>query len=611
MRRMPRHLGVMALTVILVLGLVAPISAAEEGDAQPGECETLEVRYERTTSETETSDWVSEPPGEGWEEIDTREHTTKDRVTETQHRFERTTSETSDWRTSSPGDGWERIDSREHVVQEEVVEQETESRFEPRTQGPPDGDGWNQTGETRANGNQIEWSRTIDVVTQERLTETQHRYERTTYETSDWRTSPPGDEWTKIETREHVVEDEVVETQYLYQRHIERTEDSGWTTETPAGDGWAEAERRVVPIEGCEPSGDDDPTTVEFTGQGFRDGELESRECDDIDLGQAAGMLEDPEAGYLMWVLTHAGAETATLDGPWGSVEMVRIGGSTTFHAATRYYELDALLGSASVTVVDGVGNPQLVVSSGCPGDDRPERFDIELVKVWDVVDDPDGHFDEDAASATLTAQPDRGLEHGDTYTVEEDATDTGNPACTVTATHGLGEHTVDADDAVDGTITHTVTNQITCDEVLDQAPPERPEQPERPDMPRQPDEPEGPSTPERPDRSQRPGGPERPGEPEGPGKREGPAETRRPERPVVAPTQVTAPVVAAPPAVAGVREPAVKAAVGDPEVATLATGDLPRTGVAVRWLATLGALALALGGLLLASDRRTRRTGT
>ena len=93
-----------------------------------------------------------------------------------------------------------------------------------------------------------------------------------------------------------------------------------------------------------------------------------------------------------------------------------------------------------------------------------PDTYDVELVKAWEVTNGPADLFDEDDASATLTATPATGLEDGDTFTVTETDIDTGTEQCTVTDTAGLGDQTLDADQTVDGTYTHTVTNYLTCD---------------------------------------------------------------------------------------------------------------------------------------------------
>lgn len=111
--------------------------------------------------------------------------------------------------------------------------------------------------------------------------------------------------------------------------------------------------------------------TVEYTGQGF-DGEgmLESEKCDEFaDLGQDKDFIIGPDGGYLKWVLTAAGAESATITGPWGTFEMIQAGGGA-FHKATDYYPVDVLISfPVTATWVGSVqGSVQLVVSNGCPG---------------------------------------------------------------------------------------------------------------------------------------------------------------------------------------------------------------------------------------------------
>ena len=89
--------------------------------------------------------------------------------------------------------------------------------------------------------------------------------------------------------------------------------------------------------------------------------------------------------------------------------------------------------------------------------------FDVELVKVWDVVLDPDGNFDESLASADLLATPSEVLVDGDEFVVTETNIDTGNDLCVVSGTSGLGTFTLDAALAEEGVFTHTVTNTVVC----------------------------------------------------------------------------------------------------------------------------------------------------
>ena len=123
---------------------------------------------------------------------------------------------------------------------------------------------------------------------------------------------------------------------------------------------------------------------VEYTGQGFsEEGDLETVKCDPFDTGQASGEGLDAETGYLKWVLTASGADSAQLNGPWGSIEMAQAGGGA-WHAATEYYELDDLTGEVNATH-DSVrpGDVKLTVSNGCEGEvlngEQPEPQDTTL----------------------------------------------------------------------------------------------------------------------------------------------------------------------------------------------------------------------------------------
>jgi hypothetical protein len=110
-------------------------------------------------------------------------------------------------------------------------------------------------------------------------------------------------------------------------------------------------------------------TRVDYTGQGFLNGELESVECDPFDVGQA-DFTVDPVTGYLHWILTASGADSATLTGPWGTIDLVPAGGGA-FHGATIYYPVEELIGAVEVYAIylgTSPGSTQLVVSHGCPG---------------------------------------------------------------------------------------------------------------------------------------------------------------------------------------------------------------------------------------------------
>lgn len=114
--------------------------------------------------------------------------------------------------------------------------------------------------------------------------------------------------------------------------------------------------------------------TATFTGGGFTNGMLEDLECDPPDFGVVGEPDWDWEAeGYLLWILAaHGRATTATLQGPFDDVPMVKTGPAapSAFQAITPYYELDDLLAGDGVTAThNGRSNGQLVVSHGCPGE--------------------------------------------------------------------------------------------------------------------------------------------------------------------------------------------------------------------------------------------------
>lgn len=126
-------------------------------------------------------------------------------------------------------------------------------------------------------------------------------------------------------------------------------------------------------------------TVVTYTGQGFIfDGttfNLGDERCgvggqgaaNDGGTGQFAdwngpGQPYEAGQGYLLWVLTANGADSATLDLPDGTVDMIQVGG--TFKYASEYFDRNTLV-DFPVTAeyegtVKGKGQVQLVVSHGC-----------------------------------------------------------------------------------------------------------------------------------------------------------------------------------------------------------------------------------------------------
>lgn len=104
---------------------------------------------------------------------------------------------------------------------------------------------------------------------------------------------------------------------------------------------------------------------VEFNGQGLTAGQLSSVECD------------SEETPYLLWVLTVNGAgRTASITGPWGTEDMTQ-SGKGSFKFVSPYYEdLSDLNVSASYSGDAARGNPQLVISHGCPGEPPCDPYD-------------------------------------------------------------------------------------------------------------------------------------------------------------------------------------------------------------------------------------------
>jgi hypothetical protein len=132
--------------------------------------------------------------------------------------------------------------------------------------------------------------------------------------------------------------------------------------------------------------------TVTYTGQGFSNGMLETEKCDPVDLGQDKDFIVGPDGGYLKWILTASGAESATITGPWGTFDMIQAGGGA-FHKATDYYPVDDLIAFPVTAswVGDVSGNIQLTVSNGCQG--AFESLDVSKTAVtsferehfWDI----------------------------------------------------------------------------------------------------------------------------------------------------------------------------------------------------------------------------------
>jgi hypothetical protein len=96
---------------------------------------------------------------------------------------------------------------------------------------------------------------------------------------------------------------------------------------------------------------------IDYTGQGFENGELGTEIC---------GVGAESQDPYLLWVLTTGpAADVADITGPWGTAPMTGKGGN--FKYVSSYYDLSELANVYATYEPDGPGETQLVVSHGCP----------------------------------------------------------------------------------------------------------------------------------------------------------------------------------------------------------------------------------------------------
>lgn len=108
-------------------------------------------------------------------------------------------------------------------------------------------------------------------------------------------------------------------------------------------------------------------TILTYTGQGIdADGDFESEVC-----GTENGAEADGE--YILFILTGNGITSATLQTPEGSGSMTQSGNGAWKYVYTGGAD-PADLVDVAFADYDGTprGNPQLVISHGCPGDDHP-----------------------------------------------------------------------------------------------------------------------------------------------------------------------------------------------------------------------------------------------
>ena len=233
----------------------------------------------------------------------------------------------------------------------------------------------------------------------------------------------------------------------------------------------------------------DDPSMVTYTGQGFSNGVLETEKCGlETDLGQDKDFVVGEDGAYLKWVLTAAGAESATITGPWGTFDMIQAAGGA-FHKATDYYPVDALTGfPVTATWVGNVtGNVQLTVSNGCPGlvekltvtktavtsFIRTHDWDIaksvetekgykldNFPKIWLYVDGSGNEWAKWIVDVTYEGYEDSGFNVSGIIT----ATNTGDlPAVVTSVSDVLGGTAIDVDCGVSFPYDLPVGNSLVC----------------------------------------------------------------------------------------------------------------------------------------------------
>lgn len=108
--------------------------------------------------------------------------------------------------------------------------------------------------------------------------------------------------------------------------------------------------------------------SVVYSGQGIDDaGALESVVC-----GTENGA--EAEGGYVLFILTGNVSGPVSFDAGDGEAGLMQQSGNGAFKFIyTGESDLLDLVGQATATYEGSVrGNPQLVISHGCPGDDTP-----------------------------------------------------------------------------------------------------------------------------------------------------------------------------------------------------------------------------------------------
>jgi hypothetical protein len=106
------------------------------------------------------------------------------------------------------------------------------------------------------------------------------------------------------------------------------------------------------------------PYSVTYSGQGIHPDNggyvLNTIRCG-VDNGA------EVDGPYILWVMTANRATAADITGPWGTAAMTQSGGGS-FKYVSGWYDLGPLIGVVKSTYNNAsTGNPQLVISHGCP----------------------------------------------------------------------------------------------------------------------------------------------------------------------------------------------------------------------------------------------------
>ncbi|MBI2285388.1 hypothetical protein HYU82_01005 [Candidatus Saccharibacteria bacterium] len=125
--------------------------------------------------------------------------------------------------------------------------------------------------------------------------------------------------------------------------------------------------------------------SVAWTGQGVSNGAFETEQCEG----------DTPNPGDVLWILTATGADSATITINGQTSDMTQKGNGA-FHFAQSGFNGDfsSLNASADWEGDANSGNPQLVISHGCPGggeNGNGEEEEEDGVTLGEQVEAPTG----------------------------------------------------------------------------------------------------------------------------------------------------------------------------------------------------------------------------